>query len=64
MKIQILTFLLLFIAVGVVAQEEPMKMKPEMTEIWDPEITVITPGETPADAQPLPCADPAPAGFD
>jgi hypothetical protein len=25
-------------------------MKPEMTEIWDPEITVATPGETPQDA--------------
>ena len=50
MKIQILTFLLLFIAVGVVAQEEPMKMKPEMTEIWDPEVPIITPGATPLDA--------------
>ncbi len=50
MKIQILSFLLLFLAVAVVAQEEPMKMKPEMTEIWDPEISVITPGETPRDA--------------
>jgi len=25
-------------------------MKPEMTEIWDPEISVITPGATPIDA--------------
>lgn len=25
-------------------------MKPEMTEIWDPEITVVTPGATPMDA--------------
>ena len=25
-------------------------MKPEMTEIWDPEVVVVTPGETPADA--------------
>lgn len=25
-------------------------MKPEMTEIWDPEITLVTPGETPKDA--------------
>lgn len=25
-------------------------MKPEMTEIWDPEITVVTPGATTADA--------------
>ncbi|MBT6766822.1 MAG: DUF1080 domain-containing protein, partial [Prolixibacteraceae bacterium] len=51
MKIQILTFLLLFVAVTVVAQEdEPMRMRPQMTEIWNPEISVITPGETPADA--------------
>lgn len=50
MKIQILSFLLLFVAVAVVAQEEPMKMKPEMTEIWDPEVPVVTPGETPRDA--------------
>lgn len=51
MKIQILTFLLLFVAVVVVAQtEEPLKMKPEMTEIWDPEVSVVTPGETPAHA--------------
>jgi len=51
MKIQILTFLLLVLAVVVGAQTpEPMKMKPEMTEIWDPEIRVITPGETPAQA--------------
>lgn len=25
-------------------------MKPEMTEIWDPEISVVTPGTTPVDA--------------
>jgi len=51
MKIQILTFLLLLLAVVVSAQTpEPMKMKPEMTEIWDPEIRVITPGENPAKA--------------
>lgn len=24
-------------------------MKPEMTEIWDPEVPVVTPGKTPAD---------------
>jgi len=50
MKIQILSVLLFFTAFAVVAQEEPMKMKPEMTEIWDPEIAVITPGATPVDA--------------
>ncbi len=51
MKNQILTIVLLFVAVAVSAQEEgPMKMKPEMTEIWDPEISVVTPGKTPMDA--------------
>lgn len=50
MKIQSLTFLLLFIVAGAMAQEEPMKMKPEMTEIWDPEVRVVTPGETNAEA--------------
>lgn len=28
----------------------PMPMKPEMTEIWNPEVRVITPGKTQADA--------------
>ncbi len=28
----------------------PMPMKPEMTEIWEPEVTVVTPGKTNADA--------------
>ena len=28
----------------------PMPMKPEMTEIWEPEVTVVTPGKTSADA--------------
>ena len=50
MKIKILTILLLFVAVIVMAQEEPMKMKPEMTEIWDPEVSKVTPGATPMDA--------------
>jgi hypothetical protein len=51
MKIQIATFLLLILAVVVSAQTpEPMKMRPEMTEIWDPEISVVTPGQTPVDA--------------
>lgn len=51
MKIKILTLALLFMAGWAVAQEEePMKMKHEMTEIWDPEVRVVTPGETPADA--------------
>ena len=50
MKSKTLTVLLLFAAVFGMAQEEPMKMKPQMTEIWDPEVSVITPGETPMDA--------------
>ena len=28
----------------------PMPMKPEMTEIWEPEVAVVTPGKTAADA--------------
>ncbi len=31
-------------------KESPMKMKPEMTEIWEPEVKVITPGKNPGDA--------------
>lgn len=50
MKIQLLAFLLCATATVVLAQEESIKMKPEMTEIWDPEVPVITPGETPAQA--------------
>ena len=50
MKIKFLTAVLMFSAVFAMAQEEPMKMKPEMTEIWDPEVSAITPGETPMDA--------------
>lgn len=50
-KINLISFLLLFSAVGVWAQTpEPMEMKPEMTEIWEPEVEKITPGETPMDA--------------
>lgn len=50
MRIQILTFLLLFAAGNLVAQEEPAKMEPGMTEIWDPEVSIVTPGENPVDA--------------
>ena len=52
MKLKILTATAILFATVVYAQQvpEPMKMKPEMTEIWDPEIPVITPGVTPADA--------------
>ena len=49
MKIRILTFVLLVVAVSVMAQEEPMQMKHEMTEVWDPEVQVVTPGETNAE---------------
>lgn len=49
-KINLLTVALLFTAAFAFAQEKAMEMKPEMTEIWDPEVPVITPGETPADA--------------
>ena len=36
--------------VSQVQAQEPMKMKPEMTEFWDPEVTVVTPGAQPSDA--------------
>jgi len=50
-KIKIFFSLMFLSAPGLLAQtDEPMKMKPEMTEIWDPEVAVVTPGETPADA--------------
>ena len=50
-KIKLISFLLLFSAIGVWAQTpEPMEMKPEMTEIWEPEIELVTAGETPMDA--------------
>lgn len=52
MKFKILTIVLLFFTVAVMAQEEKQsdKMIPEMTEKWDPEVSKITPGETPTDA--------------
>lgn len=52
MKIKLLTLTLIFAAIIAVAQEkdESMEMKPEMTEIWDPEVSIITPGEKPSDA--------------
>lgn len=31
-------------------KESPMKMKPEMTEIWEPLVKVVTPGKNPGDA--------------
>lgn len=50
MKWNSLAVLLLFACSAALAQNEPMKMKHEMTEIWDPEVPVVTPGETPSDA--------------
>lgn len=51
MKSKLITTALILAAATTFAQTpEPMKMKPEMTEIWDPEIPVITPGQSPADA--------------
>ena len=50
MRNQLLTLVLLLITVFAWAQDESMEMKPEMTEIWDPEVPIITPGESPADA--------------
>lgn len=50
-RIGIIYCLLLFSAFGVMAQTDgPMEMKPEMTEIWDPEVPVVKPGDTPLDA--------------
>ncbi len=47
---KIFTVALLFAAGLAMAQEGPMPMKPEMTEIWDPEIRVVTPGQKTSDA--------------
>jgi hypothetical protein len=32
------------------SKEDLAKMKPEMTEFWDPEVAVVTPGQLPSDA--------------
>ena len=52
MKIKFLTIVMFFITVVAVGQEEKEsdKMTPGMTEKWDPEVTKITPGESPWDA--------------
>ncbi len=47
-KIVILLFVLL--SFSAFAQNEMPEMVPEMTEVWDPEVAVVTPGETPMDA--------------
>jgi len=50
-KISFLAFTLLAIASTMSAQtKQPMEMKPEMTEIWEPEVPVVTPGRTAVDA--------------
>jgi hypothetical protein len=47
----IILMLAIITAFGAIAQTDgPMPMKPEMTEIWDPEVPVVTPGATPLDA--------------
>ncbi len=51
MKFLNLVIGILFISTAVFAQEkERPEMVPEMTEIWDPEVSVITPGENVNDA--------------
>lgn len=51
MRNLVISFLLTFTAVGVWAQTpERPPMKPEMTEIWEPEVEKVTPGENPMDA--------------
>ncbi|MHA7108594.1 3-keto-disaccharide hydrolase [Sunxiuqinia elliptica] len=47
---KLVVVLLVFVTVGAWAQEERPEMVPAMTEIWDPEVPVITPGESPMDA--------------
>ncbi len=47
---KLLNLFLVLICFVSFAQEEMPKMVPGMTEIWDPEVTIITPGETPSDA--------------
>lgn len=51
-KIGILLLLLVIAATqeSIAQTEGPMPMKPEMTEIWDPEVRIVTPGATPLDA--------------
>ena len=47
----LITFLLPLFSIVVLAQEEELiEMRPQMTEIWDPEVLIVTPGKTPANA--------------
>lgn len=54
MKIKYFLICTLFFLIGTLSwgQDTPevMKMKPEMTEIWEPEVEVITPGKRNGDA--------------
>jgi hypothetical protein len=58
MKIQFFSLVLLFTATSAISQVDirnmtpvdSLDMKPEMTEIWEPEVPIITPGETSVDA--------------
>ncbi len=38
------------VVIAIAQKPEEKKMVPAMTEIWDPEVPVVTPGETPMDA--------------
>lgn len=46
---KLVSLLLSVLCVTTFAQERP-DMVPEMTEIWDPEVSVVAPGESPMDA--------------
>lgn len=49
-RINIILTLGLLVSFGAIAQTKgPVKMKPAMTEVWDPEVPVVTPGNTSAD---------------
>jgi hypothetical protein len=51
MKQNVLFLIFLLFGVAVFAQvPELMPMKPEMTEVWEPEVKVVTPGEKYGDA--------------
>lgn len=47
MKKQLIVLFTLILSVYCYGQKYPEPMKPGMTEIWDPEITVVTPGQQP-----------------
>jgi len=50
MKSIFLSLFILLNGLAVFAQHEMPEMVPEMTEIWDPEVPLVTPGETPQNA--------------